>query len=41
MFGYYAERCEELLADEEVQVPGFTRAITRSEPVPCARRRRI
>jgi succinate-semialdehyde dehydrogenase/glutarate-semialdehyde dehydrogenase len=33
IFRYYAERGEELLADEESQVPGFTRAITRREPV--------
>jgi succinate-semialdehyde dehydrogenase/glutarate-semialdehyde dehydrogenase len=33
MFGYYAEHGERLLADEEVSVPGFTRAITRREPV--------
>jgi succinate-semialdehyde dehydrogenase/glutarate-semialdehyde dehydrogenase len=33
MFRYYAARGEELLADEEVQIPGFTRAITRREPV--------
>jgi succinate-semialdehyde dehydrogenase / glutarate-semialdehyde dehydrogenase len=33
MFRYYAERGEELLADEETQVPGFTTVITRREPV--------
>ncbi|MFT4084453.1 MAG: NAD-dependent succinate-semialdehyde dehydrogenase [Nocardioides sp.] len=33
MFRYYAEYGEELLADEEVSVPGFSRAITRREPV--------
>jgi len=33
MFRYYAEHGEELLADEEAQVSGFTKAITRREPV--------
>jgi succinate-semialdehyde dehydrogenase/glutarate-semialdehyde dehydrogenase len=33
MFGYYAEHGERLLADEQVSVPGFTRAITRREAV--------
>jgi succinate-semialdehyde dehydrogenase / glutarate-semialdehyde dehydrogenase len=33
MFRYYAEYGEELLADEETQVPGFARTITRREPV--------
>jgi succinate-semialdehyde dehydrogenase/glutarate-semialdehyde dehydrogenase len=33
MFEYYADHGEELLADEEITVPGFTRAITRREPV--------
>jgi succinate-semialdehyde dehydrogenase/glutarate-semialdehyde dehydrogenase len=33
MFRYYAEHGEELLADEETQVPGFTTVITRREPV--------
>jgi succinate-semialdehyde dehydrogenase/glutarate-semialdehyde dehydrogenase len=33
IFRYYAERGEELLADEEVQVRGSIRAITRREPV--------
>jgi succinate-semialdehyde dehydrogenase/glutarate-semialdehyde dehydrogenase len=31
MFEYYADRGEELLADEEISVPGFSRAITRRE----------
>lgn len=33
MFRYYATHGEELLADEETELPGFTRAITRREPV--------
>jgi succinate-semialdehyde dehydrogenase/glutarate-semialdehyde dehydrogenase len=33
MFRYYAENGEALLADEETQIPGFTRAITRRESV--------
>ena len=33
MFRYYAEHGEELLADEETRVPGFTTVITRREPV--------
>lgn len=33
MFRYYAQHGEELLADEETQLPGFIRAITRREPV--------
>jgi len=33
MFRYYAENGAELLADEEAQLPGFTRAVTRREPV--------
>jgi succinate-semialdehyde dehydrogenase / glutarate-semialdehyde dehydrogenase len=33
MFRYYAEHGEELRADEEAQVPGFSKAITRREPV--------
>jgi succinate-semialdehyde dehydrogenase/glutarate-semialdehyde dehydrogenase len=33
MFRYYAQNGEELLADEEAQIPGFTRAVTRREPV--------
>ena len=33
MFRYYAQHGEELLADEETQVPGFTTVITRREPV--------
>lgn len=33
MFRYYADNGEELLADEEVAVPGFARTVTRREPV--------
>jgi succinate-semialdehyde dehydrogenase / glutarate-semialdehyde dehydrogenase len=33
MFRYYAEHGQELLADQETQVPGFSRAVTRREPV--------
>jgi succinate-semialdehyde dehydrogenase/glutarate-semialdehyde dehydrogenase len=33
MFRYYAEHGQELLADDETQVPGFSRAVTRLEPV--------
>jgi succinate-semialdehyde dehydrogenase/glutarate-semialdehyde dehydrogenase len=33
MFRYYATRGEELLADEEVELPGFSKAVTRREPV--------
>ncbi|WP_067672984.1 aldehyde dehydrogenase family protein [Nocardia miyunensis] len=33
MFRYYADRAHELLADEEVEVPGMSRAILRREPV--------
>jgi succinate-semialdehyde dehydrogenase / glutarate-semialdehyde dehydrogenase len=33
MFRYYAQHGEELLADEETVLPGFTKAITRREPV--------
>jgi succinate-semialdehyde dehydrogenase / glutarate-semialdehyde dehydrogenase len=33
MYQYYAKNGPELLADTEVQVPGFTRAVTRREPV--------
>jgi succinate-semialdehyde dehydrogenase / glutarate-semialdehyde dehydrogenase len=33
MFDYYAEHGERLLADEECEVPGFAKAITRREPV--------
>jgi succinate-semialdehyde dehydrogenase/glutarate-semialdehyde dehydrogenase len=33
MFRYYAEHGGELLADDETQVPGFARAVTRREPV--------
>jgi succinate-semialdehyde dehydrogenase/glutarate-semialdehyde dehydrogenase len=33
MYRYYAEHGPDLLADEEVTVPGFSRAITRREPV--------
>jgi len=33
MFRYYAQNGAELLADEETRIPGFTRAITRREPV--------
>ncbi|MBN9747767.1 succinate-semialdehyde dehydrogenase [Amycolatopsis sp. A1MSW2902] len=33
MLRYYAENAESLLADEETEVPGFSRAITRREPV--------
>src|ERR1700729_1547011 len=33
MFRYYAEHGEELLADEETQVPGFSTVIPRREPV--------
>ena len=33
MFRYYALHGEELLADEETVLPGFTKAITRREPV--------
>lgn len=33
MFRYYADHGEELLADEPVEIPGFSRAYTRREPV--------
>jgi succinate-semialdehyde dehydrogenase / glutarate-semialdehyde dehydrogenase len=33
IFRYYAEHGEELLADEETALPGFSKAITRREPV--------
>src|ERR1700691_1642918 len=33
MFRYYAEHGQELLEDQETQVPGFSRAVTRREPV--------
>ncbi|HEY1698171.1 MAG TPA: aldehyde dehydrogenase family protein [Trebonia sp.] len=33
MFRYYAEHGEELLADEETALTGFTKAVTRREPV--------
>jgi succinate-semialdehyde dehydrogenase / glutarate-semialdehyde dehydrogenase len=33
IFRYYAEHGAQLLADEETQVPGLTKAVTRREPV--------
>jgi succinate-semialdehyde dehydrogenase / glutarate-semialdehyde dehydrogenase len=33
MYQYYAKHGPDLLADEEASIPGFTRAITRREPV--------
>jgi succinate-semialdehyde dehydrogenase / glutarate-semialdehyde dehydrogenase len=33
MFRYYAERAEKLLADEVVDVPGFSRTVIRREPI--------
>ena len=33
MFRYYADNGEELLRDEEITVPGFSRMITRREPI--------
>lgn len=33
MFTYYAEHGETLLADENCEVPGFARAVTRREPI--------
>jgi succinate-semialdehyde dehydrogenase/glutarate-semialdehyde dehydrogenase len=33
MFRYYADHAEEWLADEPVEVPGFTSAVTRREPL--------
>ncbi|MEV8359908.1 aldehyde dehydrogenase family protein [Microbacterium sp. NPDC076895] len=33
MFRYYAENGEALLADQELEIPGFTRAVTRREPI--------
>ncbi|WP_216892336.1 aldehyde dehydrogenase family protein [Nocardia alni] len=33
MFRYYAKHAAELLADEEIEVPGLSRAIARREPV--------
>lgn len=33
VFRYYADHGEELLADEETSIPGFSRAVVRREPV--------
>lgn len=33
MFSYYALHAHDLLADEPVEVPGFSQAVTRLEPV--------